>query len=78
MAENNNNNNNSKEFKALTVEQRETNEKLNLKDIFTNKTNKQFEIAQEIKTRMEKRRKKLEAGLDSPQGSQGSHFCCRV
>ena len=28
MAENNNNNNNSKEFKALTVEQRETNEKL--------------------------------------------------
>ena len=56
----------------------ETNEKLNLKDIFTNKTNKQFEIAQEIKTRMEKRRKKLEAGLDSPQGSQGSDFCCRV
>ena len=51
-------------------------ENLDWKEIYKNETDKQFEISKEVLRRMKLRKQIMEAGLDSPNGSQAPTFCC--
>ena len=56
---------NIKHFMECT-EYENTNETHNLEDIYTQDTEKQLNIAENAKIRIQKRKMKIEAGLDSP------------